>query len=66
MSFIFLFFFFFFFFPWQAACNALVDESVRRWNFEEDVVDDTTCVIVYLGYKDASEYPRTTADEAAE
>ena len=34
----------------QEACNALVKASVERWNEEEDVVDDTTAVIAFLGY----------------
>ena len=31
----------------QEACTALVNESLRLWNEEEDVVDDITAVIVY-------------------
>ena len=31
----------------QEACNELVSESLRRWNEEEDVVDDITAVVVY-------------------
>lgn len=34
----------------QVACEALVAESVRRWNEEEDVVDDITCIIAVLSY----------------
>lgn len=34
----------------QDACEALVAETTKRWNEEEDVVDDTTCIIVYLFY----------------
>ncbi len=30
------------------ACEALVAESVKRWRREEDVVDDTTCVVLFL------------------
>lgn len=30
----------------KAACDALVKESVRLWKMEEEVVDDTTCIIV--------------------
>ena len=26
----------------------LIDESTRRWNKEEDVVDDITCLVVQL------------------
>lgn len=37
--------------PLEAAA-ALVKESTRRWNEEEDVVDDTTCVIAFLNFKD--------------
>jgi serine/threonine protein phosphatase PrpC len=33
------------------ACGALVRESTKRWNDEEDVVDDTSCVIAFLDYK---------------
>jgi hypothetical protein len=28
------------------AADALVNESVKRWSREEDVIDDITCVIV--------------------
>ena len=34
----------------QAACEALVKESTARWNAEEDVVDDTTCIILFLNF----------------
>jgi len=34
----------------RKACDALVAESVKRWNLEEDVVDDTTVVILFLRY----------------
>jgi hypothetical protein len=30
------------------ASEALVAESVKRWKSEEDVVDDITCVVVFL------------------
>lgn len=49
----------------RKAANALVAESVRRWNLEEDVVDDTTVVLLFLnypkGYKRASS---SAADES--
>lgn len=32
----------------ELACKAIVDESVRRWQQEEEVIDDITCVIVYF------------------
>ncbi len=35
--------------PIEAAA-ALVRESTRRWNLEEDVVDDTTAVIAFLNF----------------
>ena len=38
----------------QAACDALVEESVRRWNNEEAVVDDITAVVLFLSYRDQS------------
>jgi serine/threonine protein phosphatase PrpC len=33
---------------YKEACDKLVDESVKRWQQEEEVVDDITCVIVQL------------------
>ncbi len=30
------------------AVKAVVDEATKRWNREEDVVDDVTCIIVWL------------------
>lgn len=36
--------------PPSAVANALVAESVGRWKKNEQVVDDTTAVIVYLNY----------------
>eukprot|EP00753_Platysulcus_tardus_P003910 PLAT12502.26.p1 GENE.PLAT12502.26~~PLAT12502.26.p1 ORF type:complete len:449 (+),score=214.05 PLAT12502.26:65-1411(+) len=44
----------------QAACDALVEEAVRRWNVEEDVVDDITCIVVFLKYP-----PPSAAGDAA-
>ena len=35
----------------QKACDALVAEAVRRWEDEEDVVDDTTCIIAFFNFK---------------
>lgn len=32
----------------EKACKALVDESVYRWQQEEEVIDDITCAIVYF------------------
>lgn len=32
------------------ACGALVREATKRWGEEEDVVDDTTCIIAFLEY----------------
>eukprot|EP00359_Climacostomum_virens_P002884 CAMPEP_0204911982 /NCGR_PEP_ID=MMETSP1397-20131031/10206_1 /ASSEMBLY_ACC=CAM_ASM_000891 /TAXON_ID=49980 /ORGANISM="Climacostomum Climacostomum virens, Strain Stock W-24" /LENGTH=400 /DNA_ID=CAMNT_0052082733 /DNA_START=144 /DNA_END=1343 /DNA_ORIENTATION=- len=32
----------------ESSCDKLVREAVRRWNRQEDVVDDITVVIVYL------------------
>lgn len=32
----------------QEACRALVDESIRRWQDEEDVIDDITAMVVYF------------------
>lgn len=34
----------------RKAADALVAESVKRWNLEEDVVDDTTVIILFLNY----------------
>jgi len=33
---------------YQKACDVLCDEATRRWQKEEDVIDDITCVIVGL------------------
>jgi serine/threonine protein phosphatase PrpC len=35
--------------PLEAA-SLLVQESTRRWNVEEDVVDDTTVIVAYLDF----------------
>jgi len=32
------------------AAGALVRESTKRWNEEEDVVDDTTCIVAFLDF----------------
>jgi serine/threonine protein phosphatase PrpC len=32
----------------QAVAEQLVQEAVRRWMAEESVIDDTTCIVVYL------------------
>lgn len=32
----------------QGACEFLVEESNRRWRQEEEVIDDTTAIIVFL------------------
>jgi serine/threonine protein phosphatase PrpC len=32
----------------KAAANALADEAIRRWKLEEEVVDDTTVVVLSL------------------
>ncbi|CEM13721.1 unnamed protein product [Vitrella brassicaformis CCMP3155] len=32
----------------QAACDALVKESNQRWRAEEEVIDDTTVIVVFL------------------
>ncbi|KAK4533574.1 hypothetical protein CCYA_CCYA18G4456 [Cyanidiococcus yangmingshanensis] len=32
----------------QAVAEQLVREAVRRWMAEESVIDDTTCIVVYL------------------
>jgi serine/threonine protein phosphatase PrpC len=32
----------------QAVAEQLVQEAVRRWMSEESVIDDTTCIVVYL------------------
>lgn len=34
----------------RKAADALVKESVKRWNLEEDVVDDTTVILLFLNY----------------
>mmetsp|Transcript_1628 Transcript_1628/g.4894 ORF Transcript_1628/g.4894 Transcript_1628/m.4894 type:complete len:478 (+) Transcript_1628:292-1725(+) len=36
--------------PADAAADTLVREAVRRWRRNEVVVDDTTCVIIYLDF----------------
>jgi len=30
------------------ACRAIVKEATRKWQLEEDVVDDITVIVVYL------------------
>lgn len=32
----------------KEACKVLVDESTKRWKHEEEVIDDTTCMVVYF------------------
>lgn len=32
----------------MGACEALVKESHMRWTTEEEVIDDITCVVVFL------------------
>ena len=32
----------------EAAANALVKEATKRWKKEEEVIDDITCVIIFL------------------
>jgi len=35
----------------EAAANALVKESYKKWKQEEEVIDDITCVIVYFDFR---------------
>lgn len=30
------------------ACDALIEEATRRWRQEDDVIDDTTALVVFL------------------
>lgn len=39
---------------YQKACDMLCDEATRRWQKEEEVIDDITCVIVGLKPNGAS------------
>jgi len=32
----------------EAAANALVKEATKRWKKEEEVIDDITCIIIFL------------------
>lgn len=32
----------------EAAANALVKEATKRWKWEEEVIDDITCIIIFL------------------
>ena len=32
----------------EGAAEALVREAYRRWKLEEEVIDDITCVILFL------------------
>jgi hypothetical protein len=32
----------------QGACNKLVERAVNSWKKEDDVVDDITCVVVFI------------------
>jgi serine/threonine protein phosphatase PrpC len=34
----------------QEACKVLVDESVSRWKRNDDSIDDTTAVVMYLNF----------------
>mmetsp|Transcript_14261 Transcript_14261/g.10312 ORF Transcript_14261/g.10312 Transcript_14261/m.10312 type:complete len:200 (+) Transcript_14261:897-1496(+) len=36
----------------EAACDKLVKESVAHWKKEDEVIDDITCVVVFLNIKD--------------
>jgi serine/threonine protein phosphatase PrpC len=35
----------------KGACMALANEAHLRWTTEEEVIDDITCVIVFLDVK---------------
>lgn len=35
----------------EAAANALVKEATKRWKKEEEVIDDITCIIIFLDVK---------------
>jgi serine/threonine protein phosphatase PrpC len=32
----------------EKAAEALIKEALKRWKQEENVVDDITCIIIYL------------------
>lgn len=32
----------------EEAANALVKKALHKWKEEEDVIDDITCVIIFL------------------
>jgi len=32
----------------QGACDKLVEESVKLWMKEDSIIDDITCVIIFL------------------
>lgn len=36
----------------EGAANAIARDAVKRWQSREDVVDDITCVILFLGVPD--------------
>jgi serine/threonine protein phosphatase PrpC len=35
----------------EAAANVLVKEATKRWKKEEEVIDDITCIIIFLDVK---------------
>jgi len=32
----------------QGACNALHKKSVENWEREDEVIDDITCIVIFL------------------
>ena len=38
----------------EAAANSLVKEATKRWRKEEEVIDDITCIIIFLDMREVS------------
>ena len=36
----------------EAACDKLVKEAVNCWKREDEVIDDITCIVLFLNVKD--------------
>ena len=38
----------------EAAANLLVKEATKRWRKEEEVIDDITCIIIFLDMREVN------------
>jgi hypothetical protein len=32
----------------QGACNKVTDTATNQWKKEDDVIDDITCIVIFL------------------